>query len=279
MSADPTVAEALRQATARLVASGVESAPGDARRLMAHALAIGADRLTLVLPDRMGPEALARFDQLIAARQERQPVSQIIGQRAFFGRDFQVTPDVLDPRPETELLVSLALEGGFHRLLDLGTGTGCLILTLLAERPAAKGLAVDLSAKALGVARTNAAALGLSARAEFRQSDWWDAVDGTFDLIISNPPYIAAAEMGLLAPEVLRWEPHLALSPGGDGLDAYRTIAAGAGAHLTEGGRIILEIGPSQAAAVSAIFREKGFGRVDLHRDLDGRDRALLVQK
>ncbi len=222
-----TAAEALRAAVPRLVAAGVEDAPRDARRLLAHALGIAADRVTLHLGDVLTPEQGTAFDQAIAARAARQPVAQIVGQRSFWGRDFAVTRDTLDPRPETECLIEAALCEPYSRVIDLGTGTGCLLLTSLAERPSATGIGTDTSGAALAVARGNAERLGLAARAEFVGADWWQGVTGRFDLILSNPPYIAQDELAGLAPEVRDWEPMAALSPGGDGLDAYRALAGG----------------------------------------------------
>ncbi|MCX7288742.1 MAG: peptide chain release factor N(5)-glutamine methyltransferase, partial [Rhodobacterales bacterium] len=215
----------------------------------------------------------------IAARVARQPVAQIIGQRLFWGLPFRVTRDTLDPRPETETLVAEALSRPFHRILDLGTGTGCILLSCLAGMPAAQGVGVDFSAAALLVAQENAQVLGLDARARFLASDWFSAVVGAFDLIVSNPPYIASHEMAALAPEVRDWEPHLALTPGGDGLDAYRTLATGAGAHLVPGGRILVEIGPAQGRAVSGFFTLAGLEAVQILSDMDGRDRVVSALK
>lgn len=274
-----TAAEALGAAIPRLREAGIAGAAGDARRLMAFALGIPSDRLTLHLADALEASQLGAFDVAIAARLTRQPVSQIIGERLFFGRWFRVTRDTLDPRPETELLVMAALERPFARMLDLGTGTGCILLTCLAEMGQAIGLGTDLSQAALRVAAENAARLNLASRAAFRRSDWLSDVDGRFDLIVSNPPYIAASEMAGLSPEVRDWEPHLALTPGGDGLDAYRAIAKGAGARLMAGGRLIVEIGPTQAGAVAALFRAAGLGGVEVRRDLDGRDRVVMATK
>ena len=265
--------EALAQAIQRLDAAGIADAPRDARLLLAHALGIAPDRLTLVLRDPAGAEQAA-FGEAIARRAAREPVSHITGRRLFWGRAFHVTADVLDPRPETETLIAEALGAPFTRLLDLGTGSGAILLTLLAERPAARGLGCDLSPAALAVAEGNAATLGLSGRAEFRQGDWFGPVEGRFDLIVSNPPYIAEAEMAGLAPEVLR-EPRMALTPGGDGLDAYRAIARGAGAHLTPGGRLMVEIGPTQGAAVAGLMAAAGLQGIALHPDFDGRDRVV----
>ena len=272
-----TGAQALHLAIRRLTEAGIECAAGDARKLVAHAMGIGADRLTLHLPDTIIPAQQVRLDAALAARAARQPLSQIVGARMFYGRRFRVTRDVLDPRPETETLVAAALSQPFRRVLDLGTGSGAILLTLLAERPEATGVGVDISAAALEIARENAKLLGIGA-AGFGLSDWCAAVTGMFDLIVSNPPYIAASEMAALAPEVRLWEPALALTPGGDGLDAYRAIAAQAPAHLAPGGRLLLEIGPSQAAAVCALLRNAGLGATDVLQDLDRRDRVVVAR-
>jgi len=268
-------ADALAPAVARLAAAGVEGAARDARVLMAHALGIAADRLTLHLPEAMTAAQAAAFAAAVAARAARQPVAQIIGRRRFWGLEFRVTPDTLDPRPETEALVAEALRQPFGTVLDLGTGTGCILLSCLAGMPAAQGLGVDISAAALTVAAANARDLGLGARARFQHSDWFAAVPGRFDLIVSNPPYIAEAEMAGLAPEVRDWEPPGALTPGGDGLAAHRAIAQGAGARLTAGGRLIVETGPAQGAAVAALFAAAGLEAVRILPDMDGRDRVV----
>jgi release factor glutamine methyltransferase len=271
-------AEALREAIARLTAAGVPDAPRDARRLLAYALGVAPDRLTLHMGDAMDTRRQATFDTAVAARCRRQPVSQITGKRNFYGREFTVTRDTLDPRPETETLIAAALSRPFGRVLDLGTGTGCILLTLLAERPSAGGLGVDISTAALEVARRNAATLGVADRAAFAVSEWFHDIAGQFDLIVSNPPYIAASEMPTLLPEVRDWEPHLALTPGGDGLDAYRAIAAGTDTHLAPKGRLIVEIGATQAANVCEILRRAGFAQVVVLPDMDGRDRVIVAE-
>ncbi|RIA00856.1 peptide chain release factor N(5)-glutamine methyltransferase [Cereibacter sphaeroides] len=271
-------ADALRAAIPRLAAAGIDGAARDARRLLAHAMAIDPARLTLHLPDPLPPEAAARFEAALAARATRQPVGQIVGERLFWGRRFRVTRDTLDPRPETEGLIEAALAEPFATVLDLGTGTGCIAVTLLAERPVAHGIATDLSPAALAVAAENAAALGVAPRLELRLSDWFAAVPERVDLILSNPPYIAACEMAALAPEVRLWEPHLALSPGGDGLDAYRAIARGAPDHLRPGGRLLLEIGAAQGRAVAGLVEAAGLASVSVLPDLDGRDRLVSAR-
>lgn len=272
-------ADALRQAIPRLQEAGLEDAARDARVLLAHALGIGHDRLTLKLPDEMTEPQAQSYEEALAARLARQPVAQITGRRLFWGLSFRVTRDTLDPRPETETLVAEALSQPFARILDLGTGTGCILLACLKSMPMARGLGIDISDAALQVAVGNTRDLGLEARARFRKSDWFANVTGSYDLIVSNPPYIAAAEMPALAPEVRDWEPHLALSPGGDGLEPYRIIARGAGARLMPGGRLLVEIGPTQGKAVADLFVAAGLGEVRILPDLDGRDRVVAAVK
>ncbi len=274
-----TAAEALRLAVPRLAAAGVEDPARDARVLLAHALGIASDRLTLHLPDEMTEPQARAYEAALVARAARQPVAQITGRRLFWGLPFRVTRDTLDPRPDTEALVAEALSQPFVKLLDLGTGTGCILLACLKGMPMARGVGVDISPAALEVAQGNARDLGLEGRAKFVASDWFGAVEGTFDLIVSNPPYIAADEMAGLAPEIRDWEPHLALTPGGDGLEPYRIIARGAGARLMPGGRLLVEIGPSQGAAVAELFRAAGFDQLQVLPDMDGRDRVVAAVK
>jgi release factor glutamine methyltransferase len=269
---------ALREGMALLREAGIAEAATDARRLMEHAAGVAAGHLSLVMPDRVTPEAVAMFDALVARRAARVPVAQLTGVRVFWGRAFRVTADVLDPRPETEILVGEALARPFARVLDLGTGSGCILLTLLAEREGATGVGLDLSEAALAVAEGNARALGVADRAAFGRSDWCAAAEGVFDLIVSNPPYIAAREMAGLAPEVRDHEPRMALTDEGDGLAAYRAILAQAPAHLAPEGRMLMEIGAAQGEAVLGLARAAGFARVGLLPDLDGRDRVVVLE-
>jgi release factor glutamine methyltransferase len=271
--------DALRQAVPRLEAAGVEGAARDARVLLAHALGIAPDRLTLALADEMTEPQAMSYEEALLAREARQPVSQITGRRLFWGLSFRVTRDTLDPRPETETLVAEALTQPFLKVLDLGTGTGCILLSCLRGMPMARGVGVDLSEAALEVASGNAVELGLASRARFLHSDWFSGVEGAFDLIVSNPPYIAADEMAGLDPDVRDWEPHLALTPGGDGLEAYRAIARGAGARLLPGGRLLVEIGPTQGLAVAALFAAAGLSDIRILPDMDGRDRVVAAVK
>ena len=268
----------LRDGIATLRDAGVEDAPRDARLLMAKAMGVPADRLTLHLQNQLTPQVALVFQTLLKSRIARQPMAQILGERLFWGRSFEVTRDTLDPRPETEVLVKEALRKPFTQMLDLGTGTGCILISCLLDMPGAHGLGTDISKAALRVADRNAARHQLS-RARFAASDWFRAVSDRYDLIVANPPYIAAAEMPALAPEVRAWEPKAALTPGGDGLAAYRAIAAGVAAHLTDGGRILLEIGPTQGAAVTAMLKKQGLTRIRILPDLDGRDRVVAAEK
>lgn len=266
---------ALQDARRRLDLAGVPNPARDASALLEAAGAGAADRLP--------PDVAARFEHLVARRVRREPVSHLTGRRAFWMHDFIVTPDVLDPRPDTETLVETArdvlLDAEAPRLLDLGTGSGCILLSLLHELPGATGIGTDISSAALDVARRNADRVGVADRVTFGQADWLRGVAGRFDLIVSNPPYIAEAEMADLQPEVRDWEPHLALTPGGDGLAAYRILARDAPAHLGPGGWLMAEIGHRQAAAVTALWRQAGLTRIGVTRDLNGRDRVVSGQK
>ncbi|HHC30272.1 MAG TPA: peptide chain release factor N(5)-glutamine methyltransferase, partial [Rhodobacterales bacterium] len=238
------------------------------------------ERIIIEHDREVSDDEMAAYEALIHRRLEHEPVSRIIGRRMFWGRDFKISPDVLDPRPETEVIVAAALEQERPaRLLDLGTGSGILAVTLLAEWPEVAAVASDLSPLALEVARENAAAQGVDARLTLIESDWFAGVEGLFDLIVSNPPYIAADELPGLAHEVRDFDPEMALTPGGDGLDAYRTILADVDAHLAPGGRMMVEIGPTQGAAVSAMFEAAGLGNVALLPDLDGRARVVTGQR
>lgn len=277
MTTAMTGAQALVAATRALAAVGIPDPGRDARRLFSHALGIEPGRLTLVLPDPITDAAQITFDALIARRALREPVSHLTGTRAFYGRDFIVNGAVLDPRPETETLIEAALSLPFHRVLDLGTGSGCILLTLLAEMPGATGLGIDISAAACAVAGQNAAALGLDQRARFQLGNWHAGPLGEYDLIVANPPYIALSEMAGLSPEVRLWEPRVALTDEGDGLGAYRAILNGITQHMTEGGRLLMEIGPTQAEEVSVLVLTAGFAMVDVIQDLDGRDRIIMA--
>lgn len=273
-----TAAEAMVAAAARLRAAGVPDPARDARVLLAHAARIDAARVTLIAPEDLAPEIEERFDQLISLRSIRVPVSHLVGERAFYGRRFKVSRDVLDPRPETETLIEGALAVPFETVLDLGTGSGCILVTLLAETPSARGLGVDVSEAACLQASANAVLHRVEARADIRQSDWFADVDETFDLIASNPPYLAGYEMDEVAPELREHEPRVALTDEGDGLSAYRVIASQAAQYLNPNGRVMVEIGWQQGASVRAIFEKNGWSGIVVIPDLGGRDRVIHAQ-
>jgi release factor glutamine methyltransferase len=282
-----TLSQAFVEAVSVLRQAGVEAPELDARLLLCHAAGLRHEAYIATSREALRPEAAARLDAAIARRLEREPVSRIVGTREFYGREFMVDPHALDPRPDTETLIEAALslvdrEGWSDRplkLLDLGTGTGCILITLLAELPEAHGVGTDISRGALELAAANAQGLGVAGRARFVASDWLDGVEGCFDLALSNPPYIASAEIAALPKEVARHDPKLALDGGPDGLDAYRRIAARAAQVLAPTGKILVEIGSGQAEAVTEIFLN---ARLTLdcgggvRRDLAGRPRVVV---
>lgn len=268
------LSQARTEGAARLAAAGIDGAARDADRILAAVLDMSPTRLRVADDRTLTDAETARFLDGIAARAAHQPVAQIVGFRDFYAHRFRVTRDTLDPRPETEVLVDTALSLPWGRVLDMGTGTGAILISVLAARPGTSGVGSDISAAALDVARDNAHLTGIAA--EFVQADWYDGIDGRFDLILSNPPYIAADEMASLSSDVREWEPLSALTDGADGLSAYRAIAAGARRHLTPGGHVAVEIGPTQASAVAAMFAEQG-ATIRVICDLDGRDRVILA--
>ncbi|RME62983.1 MAG: peptide chain release factor N(5)-glutamine methyltransferase [Alphaproteobacteria bacterium] len=281
------VHKAIRDAARILATSGVAGARLDAEVLAAHAL--GRERLALLSdpPDRFDGAAKVRFDTAVAARAAGVPVAYLTGSREFYGLEFAVGPGVLIPRPDSETLVEAVLAAvpalaparrGALRILDLGVGSGCLLLSLLHALPAANGVGVDICPVALACAQGNARRLGLAARARFLLGDWWAALDGTesaFDIVIANPPYILRAAIAALAPAVRDYEPHLALDGGDDGLDAYRAIMDGLPLWLASPGIAAIEIGHDQAPAVMALMAPGARAQWSVRQDLAGRDRVL----
>ena len=291
--AAPTIAQTLAAAAARLAAAGVADPRRDARLLIAAAIEAGPERL-IAEPERvLGAAEAARIEASISRRAAREPVSRILGRRGFWSLEFEITPDTLDPRPDSEALVAAVLArigaqglvGAPLSVLDLGTGSGCLLLALLSELPAATGLGLDISAAALDVARRNARNLGLSDRARFEIGDWaggwpgdWGAGSAdSWQVIVSNPPYIKDSEIGDLAPEVARYDPKMALTAGSDGLDAYRNLLPRAASLLERGGVLALEVGRGQQDAVTALLAASGLTPLSRYRDLGGIERCLLA--
>jgi len=268
------VIRTLRDTAAALHAAGIEDAQFEARMLVAHVagLPFSSVRLgeTAVDPDRLAP--------LLARRLAREPMALIVGSVGFWTLDLAVSPATLIPRPDSEAVVEAALEYPAGRVLDLGTGTGCLLLSVLAERPAAWGVGVDLSPEAASLAQRNAAANGLADRASFLCGDWASAVAGRFDLVLSNPPYIESAAIAGLMPEVRDHEPPRALDGGPDGLDAYRSLVAALPDLLAPQGVAVLELGFGQAEPVTALANAGGLERLGMRHDLGGIARALVLR-
>lgn len=266
------------RALGRRVLPGAEGAR-DADWLLADLLETAPGMLGARDDRPLSLDQVEQFAARLAARRAHQPVAQILGHREFWGRNFCVTRDVLDPRPDTETLIAAALEGPApRRILDIGTGSGCILLTLLAEWPAAIGTGTDICPKALAVAAKNADRLELASRASFQRTSWCADVAGPFDLIVSNPPYIAADEMAGLAPDVRLWEPHGALTPGGDGTAPYRTIAASLRDCAAPGARLLVEIGHRQAEQVRALFADAGLTEIETYRDFGGLERVISAK-
>jgi release factor glutamine methyltransferase len=279
----PRVGAAWRTVRDRFRAAGLEQPEVDAR-FLAEA-AFGFDHAGLLRHETdTAPEAgLGRLEAFAERRLKGEPVARIIGSRDFFGGAYALNSGTLVPRPETELVVSLgvaALAGHMEpRILDLGTGSGCIAIALLEQLPTASAVAVDLSVEALDAARANAVRHHVADRLMLSAGRWFDPLgpDERFDLIVSNPPYIEREAIDGLAVEVREFDPRLALDGGPDGLDAYRAILGSAGKHLARDGRLILEIGAGQGATVPALARDHGYTLIALEKDLAGLDRVVVL--
>ncbi len=281
---DQSVADALAVMTRLFAEEGIETASWDARFLLGGVLDLDGAQLLSGSARPLG-DAAARISDAVRRRLAHEPVTRILGRREFYGREFIVTPDVLDPRPDTEAVVDLALDivrsselsGRALSIADIGTGSGILIATMLAELPDAKGVATDISPAALAVARRNAERLGVANRVSFVATSGLDGCTGPFDLLISNPPYIAKDEIAGLEPEVRDFDPPLALDGGIDGLDVYREIARNA-VELQRPLRIVLEVGWTQAQAVEDVFIAQGASPLRRRADLGGYIRAVALE-
>ena len=272
----------LGRAVAELRAAGVESARLDVRLLLADALGATPAQVLAYPERRLNPAEAGRFSALLTRRLAREPVSRILGRREFWSLDLVVGPTTLDPRPDSETLVEAVLAHLGDRarprtLLDLGTGSGCLLLALLAELPGGWGLGVDLDPAALAVARKNAESLGLDRRARFLAGDWATALAGPWDVVVCNPPYIESAALRRLAPEVAGFDPRVALDGGADGLAAYRRLVPDLGRLLAPGALVALEVGAGQANAVEALLSRAGLASIGRVPDLSGVARCLLA--
>ena len=271
-----TVARALRRGAAILREAGIENPAREARLLLSHALAQPPADLMRDPSASIDPTL---YDAVLVRRAAHEPIAYIVGRQGFWSLEFLVSPATLIPRPDSETIVEAALMlPPPVKMLDLGTGTGCLLLSVLQERRDAFGVGVDVVPEAASLARTNAARLGLGSRAAFLCGDWTAALNGRFDLIVSNPPYIDAATIPTLMPEVSGHEPRSALDGGPDGLDAYRTILLTIADLLTPGGTVVLELGIGQGTAVATLARAAGFAS-RFHPDLAGIDRAIVLRR
>jgi release factor glutamine methyltransferase len=275
--------EALRWAVLRLQQERIESASLDARILLEYVLGVSREQLLFSLDLPIMPEQYARLETLVEKRAKHQPIAQLIGKREFWGMNFVVSEATLDPRPDSETLIEYVLErvqnrADSLRILDLGTGTGCLLLSLLSELPAARGVGVDYCDNALLVARENALALGFSSRAEFINSNWCEKVEGKFDIILSNPPYIPTKIIPTLEPEVSQFEPMLALDGGEDGLACYRKIIKILPGIMAKDGFAAFELGMGQRRGIEELAMENGLEVAGARNDLSGITRCIVLQ-
>ena len=269
----------MREVAARLTDAAKPNAQSEAREIVGQVLGLTREEMVGRASDGVASEDLGEINAVLERRIAGEPLDNIIGEREFFGRMFRVTPDVLSPRDDTEVLVRRALElmGAIEapRLLDLGTGSGAIAVTLLCEDADASAMGVDISPYALLVAEENAGRHEVEERLDLVEGSWFDDVEGRFDLIVSNPPYITDAAMRELATEVRDYDPALALAGGPDGLDAYRVIVGEATAHLQPGAPLLLEIGYDLGEAVAELLETAGFERVAVSPDLAGHDRLV----
>ena len=273
-----TVQELLTASQAKLRECGISDPVRDARLLLADCLELRTQNLNLLDDSCISEIKLSKFWRMINERCKRKPVSKILGYRSFWGRDFEINENVLDPRGDTETLIELILDCNFENMLELGTGSGAIAITVLAERPEVTCVATDISQYALNTARTNSKRHGVQNRLKLLYSNWFDKISGSFDIIVSNPPYISSKEYAQLSAEVLKYDPKISLTLGGDGLEAYREILSQALEKLSKNGHIFLEIGYTQANAVGHLFKEAGFQQIKVHKDLGSRDRVISAK-
>lgn len=278
----------MRDAAVALTAAGIDNVRLEARLLVSKAAGLTIEQLISRGHEPAPAQVVADLRALTARRVQREPLAYILGEREFWGLTFKVSPAVLVPRPESETLVeaALALLPERHRplrILDLGVGSGCLLLTLLREFPQSTGVGVDASPEALAVARANASNLGVADRvrlvqADWRERGWHGALGGPVDLLVSNPPYIESAAIARLMPEVACFEPRLAVDGGADGLGAYRSIAGVAPRLVTAGGLALLEAGQGQAVVIQSLLSAAGFHALPSRKDLSGIDRIVVAK-
>ena len=272
------VQELLIASQAKLRECGISDPIRDARLLLADCLELRTQNLNLLNDSYISEIKISKFRRMVKERCKRKPVSKILGYRSFWGRDFEINENVLDPRGDTETLIELILDCKFENMLELGTGSGAIAITVLAERPEVTCVATDISEYALKTASTNSKRHGVESRLKLLHSNWFEKISGSFDVIVSNPPYISSEEYAQLSAEVVKYDPKISLTLGGDGLEAYREILSQALEKLSKNGHIFLEIGYTQANAVGHLFKEAGFQQIKVHKDLGSRDRVISAK-
>ena len=280
-AAAATRAEALGAATAALRSAGIDAPRREARLLMQHALGLAPETLLAEDGLPLDKTEAARLTALVDRRAAREPVAYLTGRREFWSLEFAVDRSALVPRPETETVVEAVLAHAESlpprpRLLDLGTGAGCLLVALLSELPGAVGFGIDISAAAVSLARTNAKRHGLAGRASFVIADWGAPLGERFDVVVSNPPYVTSKALTMLAPEIVRYEPQTALAGGEDGYTCYQQIAPQIARLLAPGGLAAIEVGAEMADEVASLFATAGLAEIDRRHDLAGIERCVL---
>jgi len=280
----PTIGTLLTAAQVRLKSAGVDTPRLDAILLLAEASGVSEDHIRGRPEAPLSAESAAAFEALLQRRLQREPVSKILGRREFWSLEFRTSPDVLDPRADSETLVAGVLaaipnRNAALRIVDFGTGSGCLLLSLLHELPSATGVGIDVSPSALAVAKENAGRFAMSSRCIFRLGSWGKGIEGTFDILISNPPYIESGVVPGLEPEVADFDPLLALDGGADGLDAYRALIPDMARLAAKDAFAALEVGVGQDVAVGRLLGEAGFGEIAVLPDLGGINRVVTGRK
>ena len=270
--------EVLADTAIKLSKSGIEGAARDARILTAFAFEIPISELSLKINEQVSGKITSKLEKLILRRIDREPVSKILGRREFWGRSFSISENVLDPRADTETLIDFVIEKPVKSVLELGTGSGAIAITLACEWKEVQVTAIDISEDALSLAKLNAENFNVQNKIHFLKSDWFETVRGSFDLIISNPPYIGLVEQDEIAAEVIKYDPQIALFAGRDGLEAYKRIIPNLAKFLNPDGLVVLETGASQSNQVKNMMNAVGFIDAKIVKDLSGKDRLVAAK-
>ena len=270
--------EVLADTAIKLSRSGIEDAARDARILTAFAFEIPISELSLKINEQVSGKITSKLEKLILRRIDREPVSKILGRREFWGRSFSISENVLDPRADTETLIDFVIEKPVKSVLELGTGSGAIAITLACEWKEVQVTAIDISEDALSLAKLNAENFNVQNKIHFLKSDWFETVRGSFDLIISNPPYIGLVEQDEIAAEVIKYDPQIALFAGRDGLEAYKRIIPNLAKFLNPDGLVVLETGASQSNQVKNMMNAVGFIDAKIVKDLSGKDRLVAAK-